>query len=438
MPNNLLSLTLQARPSRTARLMVQAELPRLVPLAVRGSGEWTVALRAEADRLLRALLVYAEAGALQHLPAVLQCLRAGLADNDAGVASHALAAAHVLGVNVAARHWAPFVVEAITAEQLGAAQRATGLAVLSALLFAAGAAAQPAEAGTVQLVAAALQHEELVAAAERAQQGQLQLLDAASNLLAWGGQQCISVAPALLRLLLRLDAAERSRAAAAAAAAAEAPGTGALARTAPGSAATALPGAQQALAPRDVMARLAASCGLGSAQELCDQLAPSLLPTLCEVRTKALGGKAREGPLVFFVASCVHAYMGPRCENFERTHPVQDHEHWHATSPNWLALASLLRCCGGPALVAAAPDILAVLRLLGSSHERQPELRLAALVLTEELLRVRALAQAGCCRVWPAGATGAAATENVFSCSVPHYSRAKLLQCGRRFPACTA
>jgi hypothetical protein len=267
---------LQARPSYAARTMVQSELSRIVPLVAKGSSEWTITLRAEAARLLHALLLYAEASALQYLPAVLQSLRVGLGDDDAGVASHTLGAVHVLGMNVPAKHWAPFALEAVAAEQLSMAQRGTGLRVLSELLFAAGASGQPADQAMVQLLAGALGHREL-------DHPQLhgQLLAAASNLLRWGKQQCSTVAAELLQLLLRMQAAERSRAAASAAI--EAAGSGAAVQ-----AAAIVQGGVTAAAAQlttdEVMGELAAACGLGSAQEVCNQLAPRLLPAICQVR----------------------------------------------------------------------------------------------------------------------------------------------------------
>jgi hypothetical protein len=266
--------------------MVQSELPRLLPLVTKGCAEWTLTQRAEAARLLHALLVYAEAGVLQSLPVALQALRAGLADDDARVASQALDAAYVLGLNVPAKHWAPFAAEAVTAEHLTIAQRGTALRVLSGLLFAAGAAGQPAEQGTVELVAGGLGHREL-----DHPQLHAQLLAAASSLLLWSKRQCAGVASELLQLLLRVQAAERSRAAASVpveAAVGIAAGQAALTAAAvQGSNATV---ATAQLTAGAVTAELAAACGLGSAQELCDQLAPRLLPAICQVSGLGIGG----------------------------------------------------------------------------------------------------------------------------------------------------
>lgn len=275
-------MTLQERPSPAARALVQAQLPRLVALAAKGAAEWTVPLRAEAARLLHAALVYAEGFAMQHLPGIISAIQAGIADEDAGVAAEAMAAAHVLGVHTPPRHWAPFVAEALSGEQLTPAQRATGLRVLNALLHAAGAAGQPSEQETVALLAGVLGREGLVAA--EAQQLQVQLqeqqLAAVSELLRWGGQQCSTVALELLRLLLEAAARENASAAAAATAAGEAAAVG-------GSAAA--PGAVAPPTAAGVVAELAAACGLGTAQQLCDQLAPRLLPLLSQVWPAARG-----------------------------------------------------------------------------------------------------------------------------------------------------
>ncbi|GAB4823764.1 hypothetical protein N2152v2_010810 [Parachlorella kessleri] len=351
--------SLETRPSYAARRMVVSELPRLMPHVFKGSAEWTITLRAEATRLLHVLLIFAEAGALQYLPAVLQALRSALADDDSSVAARALAAAHVLGVNLPAKHWAPFVAEALTAEQLSTAQRATALCVFDALLFAAGAAQQPAEQATVQLLATALGHRELLQS-----QLHLELLAALRSLVLWGRQQCSCVAGDLLLLLLTVDAAERGRAPAGGAAgnltarAAAAPGAGSasLYNTAPAAA---------KLTAAGVVAELATSCGLGSAQQLCDQLAPRLLPALC-----------------------------------------QDHDQWQSSSPSWQACGSLLRCCGPAGIVSQAPLILAVLRPLGAGHDRDPELRWEALELVDHLLQDPSKADA-----WQGGLGGALAEQ---------------------------
>lgn len=253
----------QARPSPAARHMVRQQLPRLVELAAKGSKEWTASLRAEAARMLHTTLVFAEGAVLEFLPAVLHSLRAGVADEDPAIASQALAAAGVLSVNVPARHWAAFMVEAVTAEQASVAQRVADLRLLGALLG--SAVGQQAQQDTVQLLAAALGHEELLGVGHAPLHAQI--LAATSSLVRWAQQQCAGVAPELLSLLLRVAAAEHGRPA--------------LNEPAGGVAKSLAPTAQ--LTAGGVMSELAAACGLGSAQELCDQLAPRLLPAICQV-----------------------------------------------------------------------------------------------------------------------------------------------------------
>lgn len=182
--------------------------------------------------------------------------------------TQAVGCAHVIGVNLPPRQWAPLAAELVAAEQQSAARRTAALVVLAALLHAAAKAGVEADGGCVQLVASTLCSPQLGEAAAAADGGPLQqqLLAACFNLLQWAGPAVTPVAPQLFQLLLRLWAIE---AAAALDAAAEA--------TARASAAA------DALTAAAVLDRLAAAVGQGSAADLCAQYGPALLSRCLQV-----------------------------------------------------------------------------------------------------------------------------------------------------------
>ena len=196
--------------------------------------------------------------------------------SSAGVAVHAVGCVHVLGVNLAPRHWAPLAAEAVAAEQQSAAQRTAALVVLAGLLYAAAKAGAAVEGESLQLVAATLNSAQLAAAAAAPDGVPLrqQLLAAASNLVLWGGLSTAAVAPQLFQLLLQLWAAEADNGAA----------ENAAVFAAPAGASGSAGGAPAAPTAAAVLHQLAAALGRGSAAELCEVYGPAMLASCMQVR----------------------------------------------------------------------------------------------------------------------------------------------------------
>ncbi|KAL4440146.1 hypothetical protein ABPG75_003147 [Micractinium tetrahymenae] len=338
------------RPSAATRVLVQAQLTCLLQQSLAELREWTATLQVSAARLLRASLIYGEAEVLPLLPTVVLGLQSAVADDDAGVATHAVGCVQVLGCNLPPRHWMPLAAEAVAAEQQSIAQRTAALVVLSALLYAASKSGASLDSDALQLGAAALSSPSLAAAAAASDGGPLrqQLLAACSNLVRWAGARVAGVGPQLFGLMLQLWSAEADGSAAQPAAGSS------------GSAAVVSGDAAAAPTAAAVLDQLAAALGRASAAELCDLYGPEMLR---------------------------------RC--------TQGHEQWTQAHPDWRTAAALLRLSGSTALLQLWPTALPAVQQIAADHDRDPRLRLELLHLLAVLLEDDSKAAA-----WPQAGAG--------------------------------
>ena len=91
-------------PNQTAKSMVQALLPQLLPPVLGELAEWTVARRSHAAGVLSALLVFAEGHAVSFIPQILASLGNACRDDEITVAARAFSCAELLGLFC---HWRP-------------------------------------------------------------------------------------------------------------------------------------------------------------------------------------------------------------------------------------------------------------------------------------------------------------------------------------------
>ena len=85
-------------PNQTAKSMVQALLPQLLPPVLGELAEWTVARRSHAAGVLSALLVFAEGHAVSFIPQILASLGNACRDDEITVAARAFSCAELLGL----------------------------------------------------------------------------------------------------------------------------------------------------------------------------------------------------------------------------------------------------------------------------------------------------------------------------------------------------
>ena len=85
-------------PNPTAKAMVQALLPQLLPPILNELAEWTVARRSHAAGVLSALLVFAEGHAVSFIPQILASLGNACRDDEVTVAARAFSCAELLGL----------------------------------------------------------------------------------------------------------------------------------------------------------------------------------------------------------------------------------------------------------------------------------------------------------------------------------------------------
>ena len=280
------------------RALAAEELPRLLPAALGALREWTATQTAAATRVLRAVLLLAEATVLPQLPAVLAALRAAAGGGSSDARAHGAAAAALLGANVAPRQWMPLAAEAAGAQQAALPARAAALAVLSQLLRGAAAAAAAAGAATgpaaaaaaapdeasVQLAAAALAGGSLVSSAAQVPALKGALLEAMYRLVLWGGiGRAIApvAAELLLPALLLLWSHEQQQQL-------QQPGGG-------GSISQGLGTATPVATAGDVMAALAAGCGLASTADLCARHSGRLIAASLAVSSLFINGSLSRG-----------------------------------------------------------------------------------------------------------------------------------------------
>ncbi|GMH41563.1 hypothetical protein BSKO_09473 [Bryopsis sp. KO-2023] len=199
---DFLGVPFRRNPSATTRRMIVSIIPGVLPGILESLKSWSNEGQRRASRVVHSVACLGQSGCETHFEKIMPAICGAVSEEDAQIADRVIRTVHVLGACIPVSGWLHLALDFLLSPRNGPPQKASGLVVVSGLLYAGALVHGAPKLSEVQMLTDGLRKEEIRCCDHMGLKTQLAAV--VTNLIRLAGPLCQSVSQALYHLLLQL------------------------------------------------------------------------------------------------------------------------------------------------------------------------------------------------------------------------------------------